>query len=384
MRTLPSLSEVREANSSFPYSKPMQEWKDQGKKVIGWICTYVPEEIIHAAGFLPVRLTGDVEELPLGEATSHLYHTTCTPMRTCFQLALDGKYGFLDGFAHGSACDQSRRLFDMWCHFTPTPFAHSLHVPGRLTEKAETLYRKEVVKFKEHVEEFFGVKITTDALRNSIAIYDETRRLLRQLYDLGKLDSPPVTGAEHIEILNAAVRMPKEQFNPLLRKLLQEARERAGSSAPTTEGTVRLMMNGAMLNNPQLVELVEELGGRVVVDEHCTTIHYFWDLVDLQDSQDPIEALSRRYFFHWPCARMHEREDRFERVMSLVKEYRVQGVISDIIRYCATYAFDQPALKDELESKGIPLLQLDIEYGVGKSGQIKTRVQAFLEMIRGD
>ncbi len=376
---LHTLAEIRQVNSSFPYTLPIKEWKDQGKKVIGWSCNYVPEEIIHAADMLPIRVTGKAEPVELSEATGYMYTTSCTPMRSCLQLGLNNEYSFLDGFVTGSACDQSRRLFDIWIRYIQTPFTHILGIPSKLSDRGYKLYRKEVLEFKRELESFFQVQITPQALRDSIALFNKTRELLKGIYELRKSDSPPITGAETLEVLNASMKMPKEGINLLLEKLLQEA----ASIRRPTDRKIRLMVHGSMLNNPGFIKFIEDQGCIIVVDELCTGIRYLSDPIDASPELDPLEAISRRYFYRFPCPRTFAHEIRFNRILDLVKEYKVHGVIAEIVRYCAPLAWDLPMLSERLKHQGIPLLRLNLEYGTGESGPIKTRVQAFLETLEG-
>jgi benzoyl-CoA reductase/2-hydroxyglutaryl-CoA dehydratase subunit BcrC/BadD/HgdB len=141
------------------------------------------------------------------------------------------------------------------------------------------------------------------------------------------------------------------------------------------------MVVGSVMNNPDFINSIEEVGGLVVTDELCTSTRYWSDPVVFEGYKTPLEAISHRYLNNFPCARMFPSDERFNRILELVREFMVDGVISQIIRYCVPYAHDVPLLKDRLKAQGIPILSLDVEYGTSGSGQIRTRVQAFLEMI---
>jgi bzd-type benzoyl-CoA reductase N subunit len=371
------LDRFREVNATFPKTADILEHKGRGGKVFGWLCTYVPEEIIHAAGALPVRITGYSQEMDLEEGTAYLYVNNCSFSRSCLQLGLREGYDFLDGVAGGSTCDGARRLFDVWRRYIPTAFHHVLTVPRKYTEAAHELYYKQIVQFKGHLEDFLGVKMGDDELRRSIATYNESRALLHKLYDLRKRSEPPITGAEALEVANASFRMPKELFNEYLRQLLDEL----AASDKAYRGEARLMIAGSVMTNPEFIKSVEDLGGLVVVDDLCSTTRYWWDPVVLGDGEDPLRAVSRRYLNNFPCARMYPSDERFDRVLELVRDFKVDGVISQVIRYCVPYAHDMPLMVEKLKAQGIPTLSLDVEYGTSGSGQIETRVQAFLEML---
>jgi len=375
--TLRSLEEIRQINSNFPYTDPIKEWKAQDKKVIGYICTYVPEEMIYAAGALPVRVTGDSEELSLEEATSYLHIYSCSFARSCLELALKGQYAFLNGFVGAATCDPIRRLGDYWDIYIPIPLIYHLTVPKRFDYGALELYQNQIENLKERLEEFLGTKISDDSLREAIRVCNRNRELLHRLFELRRSDHPPLTGSEVLEIINASYRMPKDKHTQILERLYREISENGREVGERYR--YRLMLNGSPLNNPEFIRTIEELGGLVVIDELCTGARYFWDQVDI--ALPPIEALARRYLFHFPCARMFPCEERFKRVINLAKDYRIDGVITQMIRYCTPYTRDQVLLKERLEREGIPVLSLDVEYGQGGIGPIKTRVQAFFEIL---
>ena len=180
-----------------------------------------------------------------------------------------------------------------------------------------------------------------------------------------------------MEVLDASFRMPKELFNEWLRSLLDELTE----SGNTHKGRARLMIVGSVMNNPEFIQAIEEQGGLVVTDELCTSTRYWSDPVVLDKGKTPLEAISQRYLNNFPCARMVPSDERFNRTLELIRDFKVDGVISQIIRYCVSYAHDLPLLTDRLKKQGIPILALDVEYGTSGSGQIQTRVQAFLEML---
>ena len=371
------LEKFCEVNNTFPKTAQILEHKHQGKKVFGWLCTYVPEEIIHAAGALPIRITGYSKEMELEDGTAYLYINSCSFSRSCLQLGLKGEYDFLDGVAGGSTCDGARRLFDLWRNYIDTPFYHVLTVPRKYTQSAHDLYHSQVLQFKVHLEEFMGIQITDESLYQSIGVYNESRALLKRLYELRKLENPPITGTETMEVLNACFRMPKELFNEWLRNLLDELQ----GSDNASKSRARLMLVGSAITNPELIESIEELGGLIVTDELCTGTRYWSDPVVLDKNSTPVEAISRRYLNNFPCARMFPSDERFNRILDLARDFRVDGVISQIIRYCVPYAHDLPLLTEKLKANGIPTLALDVEYGTSGSGQIRTRVQAFLEML---
>jgi len=374
---LVGLERFREVNRTFPRTAEIVACRDEGRKVFGWLCTYIPEEILHAAGILPVRITGYSEETDLEDGNAYLYVNSCSFSRSCLQMGLRGEYDYLAGVVGGSTCDGARRLFDLWRTYVKTPFHHVLTVPRKYHERAHELYHREVLDLKRHLEESLGGEILDDRLRESVAVYNEARALLRRLYELRKLDAPPITGAETMEVLDASFRMSKELFVRYLRELLDEL----AASGRTYARGPRFMITGSVMANPQFVRSIEEQGGLVVADELCTSTRYWSDPVVLSESETPVQAICRRYLSNFPCARMFPSDERFARILGLAREFRVDGMISQIIRFCVPYAHDLPLLTERLREQGIPTLALDVEYGSSGSGQIHTRVQAFMEML---
>ncbi|NQT48345.1 MAG: 2-hydroxyacyl-CoA dehydratase, partial [Chloroflexi bacterium] len=308
-------------------------------------------------------------------ANAYMYVNTCSFIRTCLEMVLTGQYDFVDGFVLGATCDCSRRLADVWKHYEFTPFVHVLTVPRKMTEWAYELYEKEIRDFQRRLEEFLGVQITDEALWDAIELYNKRRALFRQLHELKKLDAPPISGSETMEVLNASLRMPPDQFVPLLERLVEEA----SSSKRAVHGKFRLLVSGSPMNNPEFVQAIEELGGLVVIDELCTGIRYWWEGVD--PDPDPIKAITRRYLHNFPCPRMEPSEDRAQRAMKIARDYRIDGVVTEMVRYCVPWTMEQPLQRMTFEGAGIPVLELDLEYGTPGTGPIRTRIQAFIEML---
>lgn len=374
------MEEIRRINGEYPYTGHIKAWKEEGKKVIGFMCNYVPEELIVGGGALPLRLLHFTGELPLDEADAYLNIYMCSYSRSILQMALDEKFAFLDGFVSLSICDSIRRLADVWGKYRNVPLTYVLALPRKLLNpEAVELYRNELINLKVAIQKATGKEITNEEIKKAIAIYNVTRKLLREIQELRKSDNPPITGTEMQEVMNFLTCLPRQECNSLLERLLDGLR-RGGGSRLSGKGKVRLMLSGNILNNVDFIRGIEELGGLVVADSLCTGTRYWWNTID--ETKDPIEALSQGYLGKFGCPRMYPSEPRFDQILSLAKEYRVAGVISQVIRYCGMNIIDQVRLRDRFEENlGIPVLMLDVEYGTGASGQIKTRVQAFMEML---
>ena len=374
---LTSLEKIIETSAELlnPYVK---SWKGEGKKVVGYTCTYTPEEIIHAAGILPYRIRGTGST---GTTLADVWYgpTNCSYPRCCFELVLEGRYDFLDGAVLGYSCDHMRRMYDNWKAQEKTPsFIHYLGIPHSTTEYGLEYYMEEVVNLKEHLEKHFEIEITDGRLKDAIKLYDETRNLLRKLYELRWKDTPRITGAETLAIILAGTAMSKGEYNLLLKELIKEVESREGIS----EG-YRLMIVGSVNDDPSLVKLIEDLGAIVVADSLCFGARYFWDSVE--EEGDPLRAIVTRYYNHISCPRMFgEYPRRLEFVKDMVKKGNVDGVILEHMKFCDMHGAENMLYARDLEKEGIPALRLERHYGpLADIGRIRTRVEAFLERIKG-
>ncbi len=374
MQAFEELAEV----SKTLQNNHVSDWKDQGKKVVGYVCTYMPEEILYAADILPFRITGrGVNET--SQADSYLSRFNCSFARCCLELSFSGAYDFLDGAVWVNGCDHIRRCYDNWKAKNPRPFMYMLPVPHKLFAEGRQWFKEEVTMLKEAVEEHFGVKITPEKLTEAVTTYNETRRLLKKLYDLRTTDDPPFTGTEVQTILSAGATMPKTEFNRILSNLLEEVETRPKRS----NGKVRLLVAGSMMDDLEFIQNVEDLGAVVVTDALCFGTKSFWDLTE--ETGDPFENLVDRYYNHSPCPRMAgEYSTRLDFMKEQIDRARVKGAILEHIKFCDLHGTDNALLKKDLEKEGIATIEIERQYGpLADAGRIRTRIQAFLERIGG-
>jgi bzd-type benzoyl-CoA reductase N subunit len=344
--------------------------------VIGWVCAYVPEEIIYAAGMYPLRILGGGKG-DTSTADAYLYSNICTFARSCLEEGFKGRYDFLDGFIAVNSCDHIRRLFDVWKGYQKTPFSHIISLPHKVSPSAIAFFHKQLLKLKNGIEDNFGVTISGEDLQQAIEVYNKNRTLLKSLYELRKVDDPPISGAEAMDVILAGMVIPKDQHNQMLEDLLRWLTGRD----PIIKGKTRLLVSGSELDESKYLEIIEGLGGIVVTDDLCNGTRYFWDPVEVDG--DPLESMARRYLTRSPCARMRPSTERINFLRDMVKDFKVEGVICETIKFCDLYGEDLPIIKEALEEIGIPMLALDREYGSSGVGQVKTRVQAFLEQLEG-
>ena len=377
-RILEIIDRFREINREFPLNSSVKKWKKDGGKIVGFCGGDIPEEILAAAGVLPYWLRGPYAEIPLESANAYLYIYACSYARSIFETAFNRDYDFLDGVASGPYCDGTRRLIDVWEKYVSPPVIHFLNTPHKFSFEAEDFYHQNILGFVSALEKTFETRITEETLRGTIRTYNLTRTLFSRLYALRKREAPPISGAEVMEVYNASAVMPREEFNVPLENLVDELE----STEREVEGKIRLMLNGTILHNPDYVRGIEDMGGLVVADSLLNGAMSFVDMVSEDLDMDPLKAISSYYLKKFPSPRMYPADIRYGRITGLAEEYGVDGVITGIVRYCAPHIYDEPRLKKRLDAKGIPSLKLDLEYGMAATGQVKTRVQAFLEMIK--
>ena len=338
----------------------------------------MPEEILYAADVLPIRLRAP-SCTDTTSADVYMSHLNCTFMRSCLQFALEGKYGFLDGLVFTNSCDHVRRLYDILREIRAKdfPLLYLISVPHKIDDDLVAWYADELSTFKERIEKSFDVEISEEKLRNAIRVYDETRGLLRRLYDLRKRENPPITGAETLNAVLAGHSMPKEKYNQMLKGLLEELEARDGIS----DYRARLMLAGSGgCDDAAYLQVMEEQGGLIVTDSLCFGSRSFWNPVGAGD--DPILSLASSYLKRPSCPRMVDNvAERCDFVKQMVKDFKVDGVVFQRIRYCDLWGGQLLHLREALKSANIPMLSLEREYKPGGVGQLRTRVQAFLEQI---
>ena len=370
MGALEQLQEVARQRDSFA-----RGWKARtGRGVVGYMCTYVPEEIVYAAGLLPVRVLGSRQPQDVSEA--HIFGMFCPFCWDCLAQGLLGRYDYLDGLVTAHCCIHIRQAFDSWRRHIPLQYSHYVFSPAHIqSPRAFPVMAQEFQAFKASLEAWTGQAISQEALQGAIDVYNTNRRLLRQLYELRKQESPPISGVEAMEVVLAGMFMDKAEHNRLLQELLTGLPSRPGMGPG-----VRLMLIGSEDDDTQFVALAESLGARVVVDDHCTGTRYFWN--EVPPGPDPLAALAQRYIDRPPCPTkdLVERR-RLPHILALAQEWRVQGALLILQKFCDPHEFDLPVIRSSLQEHGIPSIFLEFDLTV-PLGQFRSRIEALLEMLQ--
>ncbi|MDY7035842.1 MAG: 2-hydroxyacyl-CoA dehydratase family protein, partial [Thermodesulfobacteriota bacterium] len=244
------------------YGIRARELKEADRRFIGYLCAYVPLEVIHAAGFIPFRIKGNVDE-PITMADTHMEAIVCPLVRSCYDMTLKGKYDFIEGLVIPHACDSICRTYEIWKYTLGLKYNHLVNVPHETGDSSVRFFVNILNTFRQSLGRFCGKDITDQNLNKSIEIYNKMRSNVMALYDLRKKDPPPISGAEATRTLIAGAGIPVEEFDDLLSGVIDEAkaRDEAGS-----EKVPRVMVIGGQVDNANFIDLVEDCGAVVVAD----------------------------------------------------------------------------------------------------------------------
>jgi bzd-type benzoyl-CoA reductase N subunit len=364
-------------------SKRARQLHHSGKKVIGYFCCFVPDEIITAFDMVPYRIQGS-QSAPIDQADAYIEPMACPFARSCFNLALNGEYDFLDGFVAPHSCDTVERMYHIWRYYKPAPFTHFINVPHMMGPSSDEFYHKELEFFIKDLEKWSGKKLDTGKFKEAIRLYNQRRAVLRELYELRRPDPPLVSGIEITEVLVAGMGIPAAEHVELVKKFIAEAK---GRSKPKAQKLPRIFLWGNEIDDIAFIKLIEESGAYVVMDDLCTGSRFFWD--DVPETNDPLDGIVSRYLLmHCPRSNMpkaetrkKDLENRYGYINRFIKEWNANGVIFYIVRYCDTCELEGPDLREYLNEMKLPVLMIEDDYSTSTIGQLRTRVQAFLEMI---
>jgi benzoyl-CoA reductase subunit C len=357
----------------------LRRWKNQHeKKIIGVFPMDIPEEIIHAAGMLPVVMWESNESLTLGHA--HISPYNCGIIRSVIDESAKGNLNFLDGVVSYETCLQARHLPFILQKTGKKGYYHRVFLPGVVASAAGRQFMIENLKrLKESLEQFGQQEISLESLRQSISIYNENRGLLRSLYQLRRQNPGLLKAREVLSIVHSSMLMPKEEHNQLLRQLLADLEK----GALTPEKRVRIILSGSLCAAPQglILDLIEEEGMIIIDDDLYVGSRYF--INDARTDEAPLEALTDRFLERIPPSptRVDSETDWGDYLIQMVTQNQCVGVISLMLKYCPPHLAYYPDVARKLSGAGIHALMLEMEHEVTSLEQLKTRLQAFRESL---
>ncbi len=367
------------------YGSRARELKASGKKVIGYLSALGPVEIMTAAGVVPIRLKGNVSEA-ISKGDAYMESIVCPFVRNVFDAAVKGKYDFLDGMVLPHQCDSIDRTNETWSYTLKLPYWHFLNVP-HVTDDPSITFMKEILRiFIGTLEKFTGTKITDEAIANAVKAHNENRKLMRELYDLRKSNPPLISGTEMMKVLVAAMSLPVDESSALIKAVTKEVKER--KPAAGKPAAKRIMLIGDQIDDVAVIEAIESAGAYLVMEDLSIGAKMYWEDVDA--TADPVQGIAERYLRKLKIpttfvgsADTYEGilDERFGQMKKYVNEFKVDGAILFIYKYCDPYGFEVPAIKSYVEAAGAPVLYLEDEYSTSSLARVKTRIEAFLEMI---
>lgn len=354
--------------------------KSDGRKKVGYFCAYTPLEVINAAGVGHARLfkAGDSETVAAGELFTQ--SVFCDFSKSCIGGFAQGDpvYTAIDKLYNFHTCASMKRATEVIEKFVPTKL---LNLPKLRDSKSSRLFfSDEIIELKRDLSELIGHEISDGDIREQIVRYNIMRKLIKNISELRKRDNPPISGKDFVELAKAFYYVPPEKLIDAYDKIYHEL----SALSDTGCRPLRLMISGSIAadGDRRLLDILEgEIGARVVVEDHCAGLKPFYNTV--KETGDPFMALADGYLDQAPCARMKTLEDNVNFAGQLAQEYQVDGVVYVYLKFCSCYGITKKPFIDHFQSIDIPVLDLSSDYSGNDYGQIKTRIEAFIEVIYG-
>jgi benzoyl-CoA reductase/2-hydroxyglutaryl-CoA dehydratase subunit BcrC/BadD/HgdB len=359
------------------------EARKAGRKVVGTFCVYVPEEIALAVDAIPIALCGGSQfTVPYAEKT--FPRDICPLVKSTLGMAFAKicPYGpILDYMVGETTCDVKKKTWEILADDT----FHVMEVPQKKEAVDVELWRKSVREFRDKMEQLAGKKVTKERLAESVRVMNDKRRALQRLTELRKADPPPISGLDALAVMQGALNDEPVRFTQNLERLNAELAERvAAGVSPFKRGTKRIMVSGcpSVMGNWKVHHLVETSGAAIVADESCTGTRYFEHLVDetARDLDAQLTAIADRYL-KINCSCFTPNNERLDDVKRLARDFKVDGVVQYILQYCHTYNVEAMRVDGALKEAKVPSLKVVTDYSEEDSGQLRTRIEAFLEQL---
>ena len=361
-----------------------REWKaaEEGRKVIGYLPVYIPREIIHAAGMLPLGIMGGGDNLEVIHGDAYYQSYICRIPRSTVELGVTGRLDFVDGMLFPSICDVIRNLSGMWKMLFPEVYSKYFDVPQTYEDEiGGTFYMGEMNEFRADLERISGRKITDEALRNSIEVYNENRQLVNELYTLRAQKPWLAPASEAYLVVRAGLVLPVEEHSLLLRQYIDAAQS---ESRPIKDNS-RVVVTGMFCEQPPL-NLIKslELSGCFVVDDDFMLVSR-WLVGDVPLEGDPIYNLSQAFLHHsMSTAAKYEpnEKEKGQFLVRAVKDTGAEGVIFASTSFCDPALLDRPMLQNVLKAAGVPYIAFKYAENSGQMQPIREQAGTFVDSIK--
>ncbi len=361
----------------------MKELKEQGAKVVGNFCSFVPIEIIRAGGLVPVGLCS-FDETTIPAAELHLPRNLCPLIKASYGYALTDTcpyFYFSDLVVGETTCDGKRKMFELMNDIKPT---YVMQLPHARTDVALQEWRGEIIRFKEKLEEFFDISISEEAIREQIALKNKEREATKAYLELGKLNPVPISGYERSTLIDSgsysfSLEDRIQRVIDRTQEVLEDYEKRKES---LEKDRPRIIITGCPYAGvrEKILGRLDELGADIVGFDTCNGIREKVEQVD-ENEPDIYLAMARKYL-NINCSVMSPNESRIDFLEKMIDEYEADGVVEVILQACHTYNVESYYVKKMVsEKKGKAYINIETDYSQSDSGQISTRLAAFMETI---
>ena len=365
----------------------IEKKKADGGICLGYTCFHIPEVLLNVDTCFSTRLrapnTGSIDI-----ATYYMSNYTCEYARALLERAIEGGYKFLDALIGVDACSMMNRSME---HFEilqvndkPNFFVTHTDMPFKITDYTVEGYRRQMrVRVLDRLTEVFGVDTSDAAIRKAVEEHNEVCRIIQEIREMRKAANPVITGYE-FHVLNLVTYVcPKSEILPYLQETLEELKKRKPDKVSPFRARVAIV--GSEIDDPNLTKLIEGCGALVVSDRYCFGSTPGREVIELKDDEDALTQICRHYMEVSECARYISDEkvlQRRETSDRLAKEFGAEGIIYEQMKYCDYWGFERALVSHIMHDEyGWPVLSIDRLYNNGNSGQLRTRVQAFVESL---
>ena len=357
----------------------VKELKESGRRVAGIFCTFTPIEILDAAGFTSVSLCGmSAETIPVAE--TRLPKNLCPLIKSSYGFALSDKcpYTYFSDLIVGeTTCDGKKKMYELLNEKRPT---YVLHLPQGHDGSPLEVWTKEMHRFIAYLEETFGITITEEALREAARVRNREREERLKLMELQKQTPPPMSGLQLYQTLEGAGFLfdSNQKISRMqeLRKSVQNASEQSRFT-----GKKRILITGCPIGGvlQKTVKTIEESDAVVVCFENCSGIKAAFQMADAE-AENIVEAIAARYL-EIGCSVMTPNTKRTELLKRLIREYQIDGIVEIDLQACTPYTVESYTIRQLAKEQHVPYLAIETDYSQNDSGQLATRIEAFIEIL---
>lgn len=363
--------------------------ESEGDLALGYTCFHAPEVLMNLGNCFSVRLRAPhTNSMEL--ATYYMANNSCEFARALLERALEGSFAFLHAMIGVDVCEANNRAIEnmeiMHAHGEDKDkfFYCNLDIPYSDDEDCVEHIREQVSrKILKPLCENYGIDTSDDAIRAAVSEHNEVCRILTEIGELRKLDIPPITGYEYAVLVLVSYTCPKRLILPYLRETLEEIKNRKTDAKK--DYRVRVVVVGSEIDDPQLIKLIEGCGALVVADRYCYGSFPGRQEIILSDTEDALTQICRWYLQNTECPRqsaLHRVKYRNDHVAQLVKDFNADGAIYEQMKFCTYWSYERVIASQVMpRDYGIHILSIDRPYISGQSGQLRTRVQAFVESL---